>query len=74
MCRAVYKQIRVVLVAELGSVLGSGGHFLDYCVAAGGAAHQTDPLSGEPAGDVPLPELLGTKLTLNHMHIISASM
>lgn len=40
-----------------------GGCFLDYSVAARGAAHQADPVPGEPAGDVPLPELLGNTHT-----------
>lgn len=43
-----------------GLCLGVGGCFLDYSVAARGTPHQTDPVPGEPAGDMPLPELLGT--------------
>lgn len=44
-----------------GAPLSLGrGPFLGYSVAARGASHQTDPLPREPAGDVSLPELLGT--------------
>ena len=45
---------------DVGSCLWIG-HFLDYSVAARGAPHQADPVPGEPAGDLPLPELLGMK-------------
>lgn len=45
------------------SFFGGGGvSFLDCCVAARGASHQADPLPGGPAGDLPLPELLGMTL------------
>lgn len=56
----------VVLASLL--LLGWGGCFLDYSVAARGTPHQADPVLGEPAGDVPLPELLGNAHKDTHTH------
>lgn len=40
-----------------------GSCFLDYSVAARGTPHQTDPVPGKPAGDLPFSELLGMRCT-----------
>lgn len=60
-CVEVLRDVRVHRL-----YLGVRGRFLDYSVAARGAPHQTDPLPGKPAGDLPLPELLG--MTNTHLH------
>lgn len=44
-----------------------GVHFLDYCVAARGTSDQTDPVPGEPVGDMSLPEFLGNDV-FTHTH------
>lgn len=69
-CKHMAECITVHQCRGMGAERGGGlslwvgaGCFLDYSVAARGAPHQTDPVPGEPAGDVPLPELLG-KLTV----------